>query len=44
MDHSAQVTTHETIDDDTMVRRIGYCGVIVTLVAFGIAWVANTVA
>lgn len=38
--HSAE----QTISDDEMVRRIGYCGVLVTLVAFAIAWVANTVA
>lgn len=37
-------TAHAGISDEDMLRHIGYCGVIVTLVALGIAWVANTVA
>ena len=32
-----------TISDDDMLRHIGYCGVAVTLVALGFAWIANTV-
>ena len=44
MDHMNPAVTHEPIDDETMLRHIAYCGVIVTFVALGIAWVANTVA
>ena len=34
----------ETISDDTMLRRIAYCGVLVTATAIAIAWVANAIA
>ncbi|MEM7097294.1 MAG: hypothetical protein AAF541_03470 [Pseudomonadota bacterium] len=44
MDHLQSAAAHQPIDDETMLRHIAYCGVIVTLIALGIAWVANTVA
>ena len=50
MDQSTSPITNEasfleeTISDDTMLRRIAYCGVLVTATALAIAWVANVIA
>ena len=39
MEHS-----QTTISDEEMIKHIGWCGVIVAIIALGIAWVANSVA
>ena len=37
-----QVKEH-TLSDDDLMRHIGYCGVLVTVVALGFGWIANSV-
>ena len=43
MDNAPHSAVSEVTDED-MLRHIGYCGVLVTIVALAIAWVDNTVA
>ena len=38
-----QNVEHSTISDETMLRHIAYCGVLVAAVACAFAWIANTV-
>ena len=38
-----QKADHTVISDETMLRHIGYCGVLVAIVAVAFAWIANTV-
>lgn len=42
--HGAGSIAHEGMSDETMLRHIAWCGVIVAGIALAIAWVANTVA
>ncbi len=42
--HGAENIPHEGLSDETMLRHIAWCGVIVAGIACSIAWVANTVA
>ena len=44
MRYIAMDNSQSTISDEEMIKHIGWCGVIVALVALGIAWVANSVA
>ena len=39
-----QPHAHNNTSDEDMLRHIGYCGIIVTVIALAIAWVANSVA
>ncbi len=33
---------HETISDETLLKHVSWCGVIVAAIAMSFAWIANT--
>ncbi|NKB97148.1 MAG: hypothetical protein GKR90_01420 [Pseudomonadales bacterium] len=41
--HDMDQSSQNEAADDAMFRNIGYCGIVVAIVALGIAWVANSV-